>query len=59
MTILFTSAEKILLFISSAFLVLKAEDEIFKRFECWNALSISYEETCLFMIQEAIKKKNQ
>lgn len=58
-TTLFTSLEKMLLFIPSAFLVLKVEDVIFKRFEYWNALSIDYEEQCLFVIQEAIKKKNQ
>jgi hypothetical protein len=57
MTTLFTSLEKMLLFIPSTFLVLKVEDEIFKRFEYWNTLSINYEETCLFIIQEAIKKK--
>jgi hypothetical protein len=57
MTTLFTSLEKMLLFIPSTFLVLKVEDEIFKRFEYWNTLSINYEETCLFIIQEVIKKK--
>lgn len=49
--------EKILAFISGSIIFMKFKDESFKLFENYNMASISFEETDLSIIQEAIKQK--
>jgi hypothetical protein len=49
--------KEILAAISSVIIALKFKDEAFKMFEHYNMLSVSFEETYLTLIQEAIKKK--
>jgi hypothetical protein len=48
---------KTLAIISGSIIILRFKDEAFRLYENFNMVSISFEETDLFIIQEAIKKK--